>query len=341
MFNCRRFHPTFWRRTFVSTTATTTSTTTATTTAPPFVSSTPQLAKLNWFPGHMAKALRHIDHQLSSVNAVIEIRDARIPFSSANHQFDEMVRERNKPRSIVFTKSDLTDAASRHHVQRHLLKERGVSSIYTNATRSTHVKKIIQTSVKHVNMKFKMSAALLLVVGMPNAGKSTLINTLRTGAVRSEKGKKGTGKRKSRVAATGALPGMTRQVSSIQVVNDPAVYVLDTPGIMVPRVNDTETGLKLGLTGALPDKVIDAETMVEYLLWVLHREYNEGTHSCLSKKCWDILGVTGPTLDVHHVLDKVAMRYGKNAATDDPALYCLSQYRKGLLGHMCLDKHVV
>jgi ribosome biogenesis GTPase A len=303
---------------------------------PEFVSSTPQLARLNWFPGHMTKALRHIDHQLSSVNAVIEIRDARIPFSSANHQFDEMVQERKKPRFVVFTKSDLSDMASRKSIQNMLLEEHGISSTHTIATRPTHIKKIIKKSVENVNMKFKMSAALLLVVGMPNAGKSTLINTLRTGAVSGGKG--GKGKRKSRVAKTGSIPGITRQVSSIQVVNKPAIFVLDTPGIMVPRIDNIEVGLKLGLTGALPEKVIDSETMVEYLLWVLNREYNEGTKSCLSKKCWDILGVSGPTLDVHYVLDKVAMRYGKNSATNDPALFCLSSYRKGLLGHICLDK---
>jgi mitochondrial GTPase 1 len=312
-------------------------------TTAPFISSTPQLAKLNWFPGHMAKALRTIDNQLSTVDAVIEIRDARIPISSANFQFDAMVHERNKPRHVVFTKSDLTDMSSRLAVQ-HALAARGMSSTYTVATKPTHVKKIMAKSVENVKMKFKMSAALLLVVGMPNAGKSTLINTLRTRAVHSGgRRKKGSGSsssgmKRSRVAATGALPGITRQVSCIQVVNNPAVYVLDTPGIMVPRVDDFEIGLKLGLTGALPEKVLDAETIVEYLLWILKREYELGTKSNLSKKCWHILGVNQPTADVRTVLESVADRYGKNPSTDDPAKVCIAAYRKGLLGSMCLDK---
>ena len=313
----------------------------------PFVSSTPQLTKLSWFPGHMVKALRQIEEGLSSVDAIIEIRDARIPISSANHQFDAMVRARNKPRHVVFTKSDLADLSSRLAVQRYLL-DNGMSSTYTIATKTTHIKKIMTKSVQNVNMKFKMSAALLLVVGMPNAGKSTLINTLRTKAVGGKNKNKNKGaatggnKKRSRVAATGALPGITRQVRSIQVVTDPAVYVIDTPGIMVPHVDDFEIGLKLGLTGALPEKVLDMETMVEYLLWVLKREDEMGTDSCLSKKCWNLLGSKSglPTYDVRSVLDNVADRYGKNELTDDPAKFIISMYRKGLLGNICLDKNI-
>lgn len=309
----------------------------STTSYPSFATSNPNLAKLSWYPGHMAKALRSINNQLTSVDAVVEIRDARIPFSSANHQFDEMVQARNKPRLIVLTKSDLTDLTSQTKIQQ-IFANRGMSSTHTVATRPKNVKRIIAKAVKGVKTKFKVSAALLLVVGMPNAGKSTLINTLRTGAVVGSKGNEKIGKRKSKVAKTGALPGITRQVSSIQVVNSPAVYVLDTPGIMVPKVDDMETGLKLGLTGALPEKIIDSETMVEYLLWVLNREHQEGTNSCLSSKCWDVLGVGSPTSDVQHVLESVAARYGKNLLTNDSALFCLSSYRKGLLGNMCLDK---
>ena len=146
-----------------------------------------QTGATNWFLGHMAKTLRQLEHQLPSVDAVIEVRDARIPLTAVNHQFDSMVRRFHKPRLVVFTKSDLADPASRDAIQRHLLYDSVPSSrsAYTVATKAKGAARLVKKATEGVRMRFKSSAAMMLIVGMPNAGKSTLINSLRSQAVRT------------------------------------------------------------------------------------------------------------------------------------------------------------
>lgn len=313
-----------------------------------FVSSVPNLAKTNWFPGHMAKTLRQLETQLPSVDAIIEVRDARIPLSATNYQFDSIVRQRSKPRLVVFTKSDLADPSSREAFRRHLLHDSSSPSrsAYTIATNSKGAARLIKKASEGVRMRFKNSAAMMLIVGMPNAGKSTLINSLRSQAIRSghshrRRGRAGgTGRRmrkRSRVAKVGDQPGITKSVSSIQVSSEPAVFVLDTPGIMVPRVDDVETGLKLALTGALPERVVSLEAVVDYLHFVLRTQ----PRKCLSHDVWNILGMEDgrdrPPDSVQHMLESVAKRYGKNPQTDDPARVCIRSFQKGLLGKITLD----
>lgn len=327
----------------------------------PFVSAVPNLARTNWFPGHMAKTLRQLERQLPSVDAVIEVRDARIPLTAVNHQFDAMVRRFHKPRLVVFTKSDLADPRSREAVQRRLLYDSGSSapsrifvptpSAYTVATNSKGAARLIKKASEGVRMRFKSSAAMMLIVGMPNAGKSTLINSLRSLAIRgngqgNKKGRSndrsagGTGRRmrrRSRVAKTGDQPGVTKSVTSIQVSSDPTVFVLDTPGIMVPRVDNVETGLKLALTGALPERVVSVDAVADYLHYVLRTQ----PRRALAPNVWDILGMEEgrdkPPDSVQHMLDSVAQRYGKNPLTEDAARVCIRSFQRGLLGKITLD----
>eukprot|EP00946_MAST-07B_sp_MAST-7B-sp1_P004239 g4239.t1 len=298
----------------------------------------------------MAKTLRQLEHQLPSVDAVIEVRDARIPLTAVNHQFDSMVRRFHKPRLVVFTKSDLADPASRDAIQRHLLYDSVPSSrsAYTVATKAKGAARLVKKATEGVRMRFKSSAAMMLIVGMPNAGKSTLINSLRSQAVRTShhqrkrgtvyKGSTGRPMRKrSRVAKTGDQPGVTKSVSSIQVSSEPNVFVLDTPGIMVPRVDNIETGLKLALTGALPERVVSLDAVVDYLYYVLRTQPRKS----LAPNVWDVLGMEEgrdrPPDSMQHMLDSVARRYGKNPATDDAARVCIRSFQKGLLGKITLD----
>jgi ribosome biogenesis GTPase A len=308
----------------------------------------------------MAKTLRQLERQLPTVNAIIEVRDARIPLTSVNHQFDAMVRRFHKPRLVVFTKSDLADPRSREAMQRRLLYDSGATpsrafvstpSAYTVATNSKGAARLIKKASEGVRMRFKSSAAMMLIVGMPNAGKSTLINSLRSQAIRgggrgnkksrsNDRSAGGTGRRmrkRSRVAKTGDEPGVTKSVTSIQVSSDPTVFVLDTPGIMVPRVDDVETGLKLALTGALPERVVSVEAVVDYLHYVLRTQ----PRRALAPGVWDVLGMEEgrdkPPDSVQHMLDSVARRYGKNPQTEDAARFCIRSFQKGLLGKITLD----
>ena len=131
--------------------------------------------------------------------------------------------------------------------------------------------------------------------------------------------------------------GVTKSVTSIQVSSDPTVFVLDTPGIMVPRVDDVETGLKLALTGALPERVVSVEAVVDYLHYVLRTQ----PRRALAPGVWDVLGMEEgrdkPPDSVQHMLDSVARRYGKNPQTEDAARVCIRSFQKCLLGKITLD----
>ncbi|GKC16143.1 short integuments 2, mitochondrial-like protein [Tanacetum coccineum] len=193
---------------------------------------------INWFPGHMAAATRAINSRLKLADLVIEVRDSRIPLSSANQ--DLQPRLSTKRRIIALNKKDLANPNIMHLLEL-------------------------------VELKLKEKIAneptlLVMVVGVPNVGKSALINCIhQIASSRFPEQEK-----KKKRAKVGPLPGVTQDIAGYKIAQRPSIYVLDTPGVLVPTISDIETGLKLALSGSVKDSVVGEERIAQYLLAVLN-----------------------------------------------------------------------
>ena len=172
--------------------------------------------------------------------------------------------------------------------------------------------------------KFKTVGMWMMVGGIPNTGKSSLINTLRAKSRDFDKGNSYPGS----VAKVGPKPGVTKSSEGFKVSEDPLIYVVDSPGIMTPQINDPETGMKLALTGALKDGIVDLETMCDYLFFVLNRL---GCHMYVEK-----YRLEKATEDTDYILKKLEKEYGWERSAVCEAV--LRHYRAGKLGKVTLDK---
>ena len=214
---------------------------------------------IQWYPGHMTKTRRQIEADLKQVDAVCEIVDARIPMSSRNPDIDAICG--TKPRIIVLNRMDLADpAATKRWAQ--FFKNKGMAVIatdcksrrgiadFTPAARTACAEKIRRDSARGMNRPIRV-----MVVGIPNVGKSTLINQIS--------GRKG--------AKAENRPGVTRGKQWVTVDN--SLLLLDTPGILWRKFEDPEVGMMLAYTGAVKEDVIDIEELACRLMVLLHKYY--------------------------------------------------------------------
>lgn len=217
---------------------------------------------LQWFPGHMKKAQRLIEENLKLVDVVIELLDARVPLSSANPMLAEIIKD--KPRLVVLNKSDLADpAATRAWVA--YIQGQGLRAVAVDAQKGKGLKALVREAEelarpkaeKFVKAGGKPRAARCMILGIPNVGKSSLINRL-AGAARTK---------------TADKPGVTRAKQWVKIGS--SLDLLDTPGILWPKFEDQEVGLRLAFTGAINDTIYDREAVVLLLLDVLRRSYAE------------------------------------------------------------------
>ncbi len=220
-----------------------------------------QQEKMNiqWYPGHMTKTRRQIEADLSQVDAVCEIVDARIPISSRNPDIDSICA--NKPRIIVLNRMDLADPNATKKWMAYF-KGKGMAVIatdcktrkgiadFTPAARSACSEKLQRDAARGMNRPLRV-----MVVGIPNVGKSTLINQIS--------GRKG--------AKAENRPGVTRGKQWVTV--DSGLLLLDTPGILWPKFEDPEVGMMLAYTGAVKEGVIDVEELACRLMELLHKYY--------------------------------------------------------------------
>ncbi|KAI9599584.1 putative GTPase [Syncephalis fuscata] len=279
---------------------------------------------INWFPGHMAKGLRQIKERLQrEVDLVVEVRDARIPLSSTNRQFETLARR--KQRLIVYNKADLADPAAEKPITEAYKKYLRQPVLFTDANGNRNIDRLLQcASDVAQNNAGRLSRTTVLVVGMPNVGKSSIINALR---------RLGLGRGKA--AATGAQPGVTRAVvGTIKVSDNPDIYLIDSPGVMIPHIPDPITSLKVAITGGIRDHLADEEIMVDYLLFRLNRMGNTSYT--------DLFGLDRPTDNVQELLACTvarigAVRKGGEADSAAAAMYILRKYREGRLGRFTLD----
>ncbi len=221
-----------------------------------------QKQTVQWFPGHMAKTRRQIKESLSLVDGVTELRDARIPLSSTNPELGELIG--SKPKIILLNKADLADERTTSEWLS-FYKSQGIPAIAVdcrsgkglNLFRQT-VNEVLSDKIKSNNEKGMVGRSLrLMVVGIPNTGKSSFINRMAKG-----------GKAKVEDRA-----GVTRH-NQWYVIGD-KIELLDTPGVLWPKFEDPDVGYKLAFTGGIKDDILDVEGLAVKLLEILSRDYPE------------------------------------------------------------------
>lgn len=269
---------------------------------------------VHWFPGHMAKARRLVQENLKLVDVVIELLDARIPYSSRNPLINEILG--SKPRLVVLNKADLADPA----LTREWLKwyeKQGFPSLAVDSLRrqgTEQVPALVRERGKGASQK---PAIRCMVVGIPNVGKSFFINALA----------------RRKATRTGDRPGVTRGKQWVRLERD--LELLDTPGVLWPRYEDLEVALKLAATGAIKEEIYDAAEVATWLARWLGQHYPA---SLAERYGFD--GTNG--VGAHRFLECVARKrnmLGPGGAPDlyRAALHFLREFRRGLLGRITLD----
>ncbi|AOL34044.1 ribosome biogenesis GTPase YlqF [Geobacillus sp. G4] len=216
---------------------------------------------IQWFPGHMAKAKREVQEKLKLIDVAFELLDARVPMSSRNPMIDEILGQ--KPRLILLNKADMADEAVTEQWIRYF-HDQGRLALPIDAQSGTGVRQIAAAAKEMVKDKFeKMRAKGIknprpvraLIVGIPNVGKSTLINRLAG----------------RHIAKTGDKPGVTKAQQWIKVGKE--MELLDTPGILWPKFEDEDVGYKLAVTGAIKDEILNLQDVAVYALRFLSTHY--------------------------------------------------------------------
>ena len=277
---------------------------------------------INWYPGHMKKTKDLLQGNLKLVNIVIEVIDARIPIASKNPDFDQLFRD--KKRLIVLNKYDLADP-NLNKVWEEYYRSMGWSVVLYNSTNNKELRKLenaIADASKEITERYRKKGIQnktikAMIVGIPNVGKSTLINSLA--------------RRKS--AKTGNMPGVTKGKQWIHLTGN--IDLLDTPGILWPKFDDEQGALHLAFTGAIKDEVLVLEEIA--LKFVEKMEELNKTDAILEK--YQIEKGEKP-LDI---LDNIAFKKGFiiNRTEIDylrVANLLLNDYRSGKLGLITLEK---
>ena len=277
---------------------------------------------IQWYPGHMTKTRRMMEESLKLVDGVCEILDARIPASSRNPDLDEIVG--GKPRLVVLNRIDQADPAM---VRRWAawFKSQGMAVLETDCKSRKGVgglfpaiRAMLSEKLQRYQEKGQVGRPLkIMVAGIPNVGKSTFINQIAG--------------RKSAKAEN--RPGVTRGKQWITV--DQGLLLLDTPGILWPKFEDREVGMRLAYTGAVKDDIMDLETLSSGLLALLWRQYPEAVASRYKIEA-------EPDSQGYALLEAVGRKRGflisgGEVDTERAARMVLEEYRSGKLGRFTLD----
>ena len=277
---------------------------------------------INWFPGHMRKTQREIKENLKLVEAIIEIRDARIQRSSANPDIEKLCG--NKPRLILLNKSDLTENGVTREWMKELSKE-NVKAIEVNCLKGkglNQIKPALEELLKEKLERYKAKGLVnvvirVMVVGIPNVGKSTFINKMA----------------KNNIAKTGDRPGVTK---SKQWIKTPlGIELLDTPGVLWPKFEDERTALNLAFTGAIKDEIMDTEELSYKLVERLQKYYAD---ELIAR--YKIERVFEDPLDT---LDSIARKRGclmsgGHIDYNRIAVILLDEFRGGKIGNISLER---
>ncbi len=276
------------------------------------------IQNINWYPGHMKKTRELIAENLKMVDLVIEVIDARIPVSSRNPIIDELVK--TKKRIIILNKSDLSDGKANAEwadffrkqgnivLSMNCMSGAGVNQLYKLLSRLQEEKNEGQIRKKPLRM---------MIVGVPNVGKSSLINRM-------------TGKKS---AKTGDRPGVTKGKQWLSLEN--GMQLLDTPGILWPKFEDPKVGLNLAFCGSIKDEILDVATLALELIKVLQRDYPQ-----LLQERYKLEGINEDALAN---MENIALKRGfilpgKRIDYERCGKTLLDEFRSGKIGNITLEQ---
>lgn len=277
---------------------------------------------IQWYPGHMTKTRRQIEADLKQVDAVCEIVDARIPMSSRNPDIDSICGA--KPRIIVLNRMDLADPVATRRWAEHF-RSKGIAVVATDCKSKKGIKdfqpavrNVLQEKIQRNAAKGMNRPVRIMIVGIPNVGKSTFINQIS--------GRKG--------AKAENRPGVTRGKQWVTV--DSNFLLLDTPGILWPKFDDPNVGLKLAYTGAVKEDILDLEDLASRLMALLWNRYPDAVKQRY--------GIDMPAdASGYELLEAAARKRGFLMArgelnTERMAKVLVDEYRSAKLGRFTLEE---
>jgi ribosome biogenesis GTPase A len=283
---------------------------------------------IQWFPGHMTKARRQIEEKLKLIDVVIELLDARIPLSSRNPMIDEILQ--GKPRLVLLNKADLADPGVTAAWVAYF-KEANLDALPIDAISGNQVKEIVprcKVLVKHkieaqIRKGINPRAIRALIVGIPNVGKSTLINRMA--------GKK--------IAATGDRPGVTKGQQWIKM-GTTEMELLDTPGILWPKFEDQNVGMRLAATGAIKEELLQADEIAFFTIRYLAEHYKSFLMERYSME--SIPADLSDPNEVVKIMESIGrkrgiMQSGGRVDLDKTSMVILRELRAGKMGRVSLE----
>ncbi len=245
---------------------------------------------IQWFPGHMAKAKREIEEYIKKVDLVIELKDARIPYSSTNPLLNDIIK--NKPRLVILTKAQMADPkVTKEWINYY--KNNNILALDIDSEANYNIKQIIpycnkaleELFKKRMDKGIKSKDIKAMIVGIPNVGKSTLINKLA----------------KRKAVVVGDKPGVTKSESWIQI--EDSLRLLDTPGVLWPKFEDQTVGLKLFMAGSIKDDILDLNELTIRAIDYIKEYYKD-----LLMKRYDIIDIESK--DSYQILEEIGIRRG-------------------------------
>lgn len=289
---------------------------------------------INWYPGHMAKTKRQISEDLKLIDIVIELLDARIPISSQNPDIRQIIGD--KPRIVLLNKCDLADEKENAKWVKYF-EEKGIKAVLTDSNSGQGVQELIRQIKLMAKEDLEEKAAKgrvgksirVMILGIPNVGKSSLINRIS----------------KKTSAGVGNKPGFTKQKQWIRVSDN--IELLDTPGVLWPKFESQQVALNLSFAGTIKDEVLEKTEVAFYLVkWLLENEEEKllQRYKITKDDINDIKEtVQNPSEQIALVIDKIAKKRGaiiSGGHTDEEKIsgIIIDEFRSGKLGRISLEK---